>query len=103
MAYALQELDARIANLRSDAKFLSSALTLRPYVGSVVDWQNGEQNKLQIVKGFAACRDYEAARFYGPLLVRLIAEFERFLRTLIQEIVQAWAKKAKKFESLPDG
>jgi hypothetical protein len=41
--------------------------------------------------------------FYGPMLIRLVASFERYLRLLMRDAVEGWSKRAKTFDQLPDG
>jgi len=97
---ALQELEARVANLKRDASFVHASFSLRPYVFDVLDW-NADKEKIETAKRFAAIKDSEASAIYGPLVVRLVAAFERYLRAFVQEAVIAWSGKAGTFDKLP--
>ena len=101
MAIALDELNARIAELRADLTFVALAAQLRPRIGDVVHWQAvGEV--LDLVKQFMNAKSSRPEGVYGPLLVRLLAAFERYLRLLIVQSVERRASGASTFDELSE-
>ena len=101
MAAALDELNARIAELSADLTFVALATQLRPRIGAVVQWQAvGEI--LELVKQFINAKSSRPEGVYGPLLVRLLAAFERYLRLLITQSVELRASAATSFDELPE-
>lgn len=102
MGQALDEFNLRLTELRADLRLLESTFELRPRICQVLDFEKrGEV--LDLARRFAALAGSQPASFYGPMLVRLVASFERYLRYLIRDTVEDWAKKANTFEALPDG
>jgi RiboL-PSP-HEPN len=101
VASALDELNARIAELRSDLSFVALALQLRPRIGAAVQWQAAGE-VLDLVKHFMNAKSSRPEGFYGPLLVRLLAAFERYLRLLVSQSVERRAFGVSKFEDLSE-
>jgi hypothetical protein len=100
MAQALDEFTARVANLRRDVNFISLAANFRPQVYRVLD-REAEPEAIDLAERFADVKDSEVSAIYGPLVVRLSAIIERYLRALIEECVSAWAIKAGSSERVP--
>lgn len=101
MAAALDELNARIAELRADLTFVALATQLRPRIGAVVQWQAvGEV--LDLVKKFMNAKSSRPEGVYGPLLIRLLAAFERYLRLLIVQSVEQRASGVSTFDELSE-
>jgi RiboL-PSP-HEPN len=102
MSQAFNQFVLRAEELRNDLSFLERAFELRPRIYLVLDFEKrGEA--LEMARKFGETVDNRPASFYGPMLVRLIASFERFLRMLMQETVESWVKKAQHFDRLPEG
>jgi hypothetical protein len=102
MSRALVEFGLRLVELRDDLALLEYTFELRPRINQVLDFQKrGEV--LDLARKFASLTGSRSASFYGPMLVRLVASFERFLRSMIGETVENWAKKAETFDKLPEG
>jgi hypothetical protein len=101
LAAALDELNARISELRADLTFVALATQLRPRIGDVVQWQAvGEV--LELVKQFMSAKSSRPEGIYGPLLVRLLAAFERYLRLLIIQSVEQRASGAPTYDELSE-
>jgi hypothetical protein len=102
MSQALEELSLRLVELKNDLSLLEYAFELRPRINQVLDFEKrGEV--LELARKFGALAGNQPASFYGPMLIRLVASFERYLRSLMRETVEAWVKKAKTFDQLPEG
>jgi hypothetical protein len=99
---ALEEFSLRLIELRNDLLLLESAFELRPRINQVLDFQK-QGEVLDLARKFGSTVGNQPASFYGPMLVRLVASFERFLRFLVRETVEAWVKKAAGFDHLPEG
>jgi hypothetical protein len=98
---ALDELNTRTAELRADLTFVALATQLRPRIGAVVQWQAvGEV--LELVKQFMRAKSSRPEGVYGPLLVRLLAAFERYLRLLIVQSVEQRASGASTYDELSE-
>ena len=100
MGKSLQELIARVDNLRTDIEFIQKSYDFRPHVYKVLN-RNGNPDSVVLAERFAQLKDTQAENIYGPLLVRLVAALERYLRGFLQEAVTAWVSKAKTFDRLP--
>jgi hypothetical protein len=102
MGQAFQEFNLRLIELRNDLSLLESAFELRPRINQVLDFQK-RGGVLDLAQKFGETVGSQPASFYGPMLVRLLASFERFLRLLVRETVEEWAKRASRFDQLPEG
>jgi hypothetical protein len=102
VASALDELNTRISEIRADHMFVALAAQLRPRIGDVVQWQ-AEGEVLDIVKKFMQAKSTRPEGMYGPLLIRLLASFERYLRMLVSQTIESRTSGLKTFEELPEG
>jgi hypothetical protein len=100
MAAPLHELQARVKDLDSDVTFVALATQLRPRVANVIDWASAGE-ELELVRRFMNEASTRPEGVYGPLLVRLLATFERFLRMLVVEIVEGRISAASGYDGLP--
>ncbi len=101
MGAALDELNTRIIELKADLTFVALAAQLRPRVGDVVQWAAvGEV--LELVKQFMRAKSSRPEGVYGPLLIRLFAAFERYLRMLIIQSVEERASGVRTYDELPE-
>jgi hypothetical protein len=100
MSKPLEDLKTRIAELKSDLIFVAVASQLRPRLGEALDWL-GSKETLQLAQRFMDIKEARPEGIYGPLLVRLMAVFERYLRLLIVEGLEHYMSTAKKFDDLP--
>lgn len=99
MLSPLDELNAQIDELKLDLDFVVLATRLKPRIGSVVQWQaRGET--LDLVKRFIDAEPTRPEGVYGPLLVRLVASFERYLRQLVSWAVETYTAAAKQYDEL---
>lgn len=99
MPKPLQELQTQIEALRADVEFIRLASQLRPRIGRVLQWQaQGEETDL--AKRFINSRPSNAEAVYGPLLVRLLASLERYMRNTIAYIVDQRAANAADYDTL---
>ncbi len=102
MSRALDEFSLRLVDLRNDLLLIEYTFELRPRINQVLDFEKrGEV--LDLARKFGSTVGNQPASFYGPMLVRLVAAFERFLRSLMRDIVEAWVQKAQTFDRLPPG
>jgi hypothetical protein len=95
-----EELAILIDELNTDADFVAFATQLRPRLNGVVRWEGMGSEERGIVQAFLRIRDSRPEGLYGPLLVRLLAAFERYIRTLIMWTVEQRNGNAKKYEDL---
>jgi RiboL-PSP-HEPN len=102
MELALREFETRTQQLLADIQFLERSFELRPRIFEVLNYQ-GTGDMVKIATEFGSSSGADPALFCGPLLVRLIGSFERFLRMTLRDAIDAWSKKAKTFSELPDG
>ncbi len=101
MAAALDELNARISELRADLTFVALATQLRPRIGDVIQWQ-AVGDVLELARQFMNAKSVRPEGVYGPLLVRLLAAFERYLRMLITQSVDHRASAVETYDELPE-
>jgi len=101
VAPALDELNARISEIKGDLKFVALATQLRPRIGDVVRWEAAGE-VIELVKQFMNEKSSRPEGVYGPLLVRLLAAFERYMRMLIIQSVEQHASGARTYDELPD-
>ena len=76
------------------------AAQLRPRIGDAIQWGAGVEI-IDLVRKFMDAKSSRPEGIYGPLLIRLLAGLERYLRKLITYGVDARAAGAKSFEHLP--
>jgi hypothetical protein len=99
MPTPLQELQTQIDALRADVEFVRLASQLRLRVGKVLQWQaQGEETEL--AKRFINSRPSSPEAVYGPLLVRLLASLERYMRNTIAHIVEHKAANATSYDTV---
>jgi hypothetical protein len=99
MPAPLDELYAQIEELGVDLEFFRLATQLRPRIGSVVKWEAAPET-LDLVRRFMKAVPRPES-IYGPLLVRLMASFERYLRQLVSLAVDGHTSAAKHYDKLP--
>jgi hypothetical protein len=100
MPNPLEELRARIAELNADLLFVATAFQLRPRLAEILDWGRSKEIAV-LAQRFMDVKDARPEGVFGPLLVRLMASFERYLRLLIGESVDFRVTAAKTFDDLP--
>lgn len=97
----LEELNTRISELKADLGFVTLAAQLRPRIGHVVQWQ-AQDAVLDIVRQFMNSKTSRPEGVYGPLLIRLLATFERFVRMLVVHSLEERISVFKSFEEVPE-
>jgi hypothetical protein len=100
MSTPLEDLRARLNELKADLEFVTTSSQLRPRLGEVLEW-GGSAEAVQLARRFMNAKEARPEGIYGPLLVRLMAAFERYLRLLIVESVEFRSAAAKTFDDLP--
>src|ERR1017187_994284 len=100
MPSPLDELAAQLEELRSDVDFIVLATQLRPRIGSVVLWQ-GQPEAVALVRRFMNSKANRPEGVFGPLLIRLLAAFERYLRQLVGSIIDRRVSTATRYEDIP--
>ncbi len=100
MITSLEDLRARLRELKADLELVTTSVQLRPRLGEVLNW-GGPAEIVQVAKRFMNSKEARPEGIYGPLLVRLMAGFERYLRSLIVEGVEYRTSAAKTFDDLP--
>ena len=96
----LEELTILIGEITTDADFAAVAAQLRPRLNGVVRWGEMGAEELGIVQSFLRIKGSRPEGVYGPLLVRLLAAFERYLRTLIVWAVEQRNDAVGKYDDL---
>lgn len=99
MPSPLDELTASIEELELDLDFVVLAAQLKPRIGSIVQWQ-AKGETLDLVKRFISAEPTRPETVYGPLLVRLVAAFERFVRELVSWAVHERTIAAKTYDQV---
>jgi hypothetical protein len=100
MSTPLDDLTARIAELKADLTFVTAASQLRPRLAEMIDWERAGEKKPLALR-FLAVKEARSEGIYGPLLVRLMAIFERYLRLLMVESIESRTSSARSFDDLP--
>jgi hypothetical protein len=96
----LEELTILIDELVVDADFVAVAAQLRPRLNGVIRWEGLGKEERGIVQSFLRIKESRPEGLYGPLLVRLLALFERYVRRLIVWTVERRNSAAGKYEDL---
>lgn len=99
MPKPLQELQSQIETLRADVEFIRLASQLRPRIGRVLQWQ-AQGEEIALARQFMNSRQSSAEAVYGPLLVRLLASLERYMRSTIAQIVDRKAANSIGYDTL---
>jgi len=95
-----EELTILIDEITTDADFVAVAAQLRPRLNGVVRWEGMGAEERGIVQSFLRIKESRPEGLYGPLLVRLLAAFERYVRTLIAWAAERRNGAASKYEDL---
>ena len=99
MSAALDQLRAELLDIETDLAFVGLAVRLRPRLGRVMNWETpGEATEL--ARRFVKTRDVRIEGILGPLLVRLLAAFERFIRGLMEETIAEHAAATLRYDQL---
>lgn len=96
----LEELTILISEIATDADFVAVAAQLRPRLNGVVRWEGMSAEERGIVQSLLRIKESRPEGLYGPLLVRLLAAFERYVRTLIVWTVERRNAAADKYDEL---
>src|SRR5258708_176167 len=89
-----------MSEIATDADFVAVAAQLRPRLNGVIRWDGMSAEERGIVQSFLRIKESRPEGLYGPLLVRLLAAFERYLRTLVVWTVERRNGAAGKYEDL---
>ena len=100
MGNARRELEVRLDEIIAASHFMDRAYRLRPRIGQAINW-NAPAHELELLRMFMVDDTSRAAEILGALHVRSIAAFERFIRKLCSEIVDAKAQAASDSGNLP--
>ncbi len=100
MTQALREFEARISDIEADFSFVVLATKLRPRLGEVVNWQAPGESTM-LAQQFIRMREARIEGVLGPLLVRLLGSFERYLRSVVAEAIINRSVEAKSIEEIP--
>lgn len=95
-----EELTILIGEIATDTDFVAVAAQLRPRLNGVIRWEGLGNEQRDIVQSFLRIKESRPEGLYGPLLVRLLAAFERYVRTLIVWAVEHRNAAAGKYEDL---
>lgn len=96
----LEELTILLGEISTDADFVAVAAQLRPRLNGIVRWEGMSAEERNIVQSFLKIKESRTEGLYGPLLVRLFAAFERYLRTLIVWTVDQHNSVAGKYDDI---
>ncbi len=100
MADPMDELNARIAELKVNLAFVALATRLRPRIGEAIQW-GAAGEVLLLVKEFMDNKSVRVEGVYGPLFIALMASFERYVRMLVIQTVEKQAAVAKTYDEIP--
>ncbi len=101
MTAPLGELEATIVALEADFGFVSLAARLRPRIGDVIQWEpTTEVTKL--AQSFMNAKESRPEGVYGPLLIRLLGAFERYMRKLVDFVLTQRSAGVADYRQLPD-
>jgi hypothetical protein len=101
MIAPLDDLRTRITEIEADCEFVALAAKLRPRIGEAIKW-DASTDVVSLVRQFMDVKSSRTEGIYGPLLVRLLAAFERFLRRLVAQSVEKRASAVTIFDLLPE-
>jgi hypothetical protein len=90
---------AQVAELRQDIDFVVLAGQLRPRLGGVVNWE-AQADVVKLAQKFMNLKSNRQEGVLGPLLIRLLATFERYLRQLVMQIITQRTSAANSYDSL---
>lgn len=102
MSTPLADLDARLAEIESDLDFFTLAIKLRPRLGEVMRWQ-AQHEVLDLARSFMSARSSRPEAMFGGVLVRLLATLERFIRKLVDSVVEHRVTTAGSYDKLSIG
>ncbi len=99
MPQPVEELGARLDDLEADLAFVTLAVRLRPRLGEVIVW-DPPSDAASLATRFIAAKSSRPEGLYGPLLVKLLAAFERYVRQLVDKVVGGMNASAKSYDDL---
>ena len=101
MSPALQGLKARLDEIAIDLGFITLAFQLRPRIGDVLRFDEGGE-VIGLAKQFMNAKLVRPEGFYGPLLVRLLASLERYVRKVVSQKVVSRSEAASSYDAIKD-
>lgn len=96
---ALTELRAGIDDVLEHVSFIETALSLRPRLGSFLDWQNITPGQKQLAQTYMNT-NAEGGLILQGLFVRMAGAYESFIRRLVRDSIRAINDAKLKFEEL---
>jgi len=100
MIAAYSELNARLDELEANLSFTAIATSLRPRLGSALNWDVGGE-AVEYAQQFMGMKAIPE-NIYGALLVRTVAAFERFARLLVDDAARRTAATGKAYSDLAE-
>lgn len=96
MATALEDLALHLDEAATSANFVSVASSLRPRLGHLIDWNNIQDNVelFELARSFMNIKDIRYEMLYGSLFIRVLADFERFIRRLVENALEEMVRGA---------
>ena len=100
MGAARNELEVRLDETFAAAHFMDRAYRLRPRIGHAIRW-DGPAHEVELLRAFLVDDLSREGEILSALYVRSVATFERYLRKVSSEIVEAKAASASTLGALP--
>jgi len=85
--------------LEANLVFVAIATSLRPRLGSVLNWGAGGE-VIKLAQSFLNAKESRPENLYVALLVRALAAFERFARQLVEDAVGRTGARAGSYDDL---
>ncbi len=97
---ANREFSTALSLVRGNLTFLTGALTLRPRMGGMINWQSHDQGAVAEARAFMNFKDVDELYLYSGFVVIIAASFERFVRRLISDAVRHHNSRLKRYEDI---
>jgi hypothetical protein len=100
MTTQLEELESDLVALEADVGFVSLATRLRPRIGDVIQWDS-KTEVIKLAQSFMNAKESRPEGVYGPLLIRLLGSFERYIRKLVDFVLTERSAGVADYSQLP--
>jgi len=96
-----KELEAQLSEIELIAKFVSRAITLRPRLNRVIDWDSVATYDRSLVTEFLDLRGANEGALLNSLLVVCYGTFEKFVVELIVRLIESINRSCKDIANVP--
>ena len=97
-----RELDAQLAEVESAADLVSKAVSLRPRLNGMLNWELLAGDERRLATEFMELRDANSRAVLNSLFVICYGSLEKFVRELVERSIAAVNSGCRRIEEMPE-